>query len=118
MQPKVLLLDDDRLSLEFMRLYLEGEGVEVYTAVSCAEARAAFKKHKPEVVVVDVELQDGSGLDFAKFARDWGVSRVVLASGHSPEHLNDQGLTDPSLLDEILTKPLQLTQLKAAVFAN
>jgi len=110
----VLLLDDDCLSLEFMKIYLEGEGFDVCTATTCAEAREVFGQRKPQVVVSDVELQDGSGIDFASYAKCFGNVKVILASGYSAEYLSRNGL-NVDTLDGILTKPLDLANLKAAV---
>lgn len=114
MVKKVLLLDDDLLSLEFMRIFLEEEGFQVQTANSCAEATDIFHKFNPGVVVVDVELSDESGVDFANYVKDLGGVKVILASGHSREFLGDWGLNS-ALLDGILTKPLELSNLRNAV---
>jgi DNA-binding response OmpR family regulator len=113
----ILVLDDDQLSVEFIKLFLEGEGFSVFSAFSCSQARAQFEEHLPEVVVVDLELEDGSGIDFAKFAKESNNARVILASGHGQEHLKNIG-ADLSVLDVILTKPIELSDLKEAVAAS
>jgi DNA-binding response OmpR family regulator len=112
---KVLLLDDDNLSLEFMRIFLESEGATIKAATTCSEAREFFEAFTPDVVVVDVELEDGSGIDFAKYVKSKSNVRVILASGHSVEHIRESGVA-PEIIDVILTKPIELQDLKLAIF--
>jgi DNA-binding response OmpR family regulator len=114
MTKKILLLDDDCLSVEFMRIFLEDEGYIVYKAHSCAEARSAFLAHEPDLAIIDYELLDGSGIDFAKYAHSIRNVKIILASGYSNEHLNDIGI-NTALFSMILIKPIDLTKLKNIV---
>ena len=114
MTKKILLLDDDLLSLEFMRIFLEEKGFQVYTANTCRSAREIFLSKKPSIVVIDVELNNESGVEFANYVQGVSDVKVILASGHSPEFLSNFGLSS-ALLDGMLTKPLELSNLIDAV---
>src|SRR5271155_1607135 len=59
----ILLLVDDESSVRyaFDRLF-SSPGVEVITAATVAEGIALFKERRPDVVVLDLQLPDGSGL--------------------------------------------------------
>lgn len=111
---KILVLDDDQLSVEFMKIFLEGEGYTVLSAYSCMQARTLFEEHKPEVLVIDLELEDGSGIDFARSVKQANNARVILVSGHCKSNLESLG-ADTSVLDLILTKPIELSDLRDAI---
>ncbi len=111
---KILLVDDDPLSVEFMRLFMEADGHEVWCACSCSEARSLYDEHRPEVLVTDVELLDGSGVDLAQYVKGKGIPVIVGVTGHSREHLKESG-NDVSVFNSLLTKPIELDVLKRAI---
>jgi two-component system response regulator DevR len=67
----VLLVDDSRVVRERLRDLLDGEdGVAVVgEAGSVAEAKAALHEARPDVVVVDLRLPDGTGMDLLRHVR-------------------------------------------------
>lgn len=54
-----LLLEDEALICMELEPILRAEGFEVTTAMSCLEANAWLDHHRPDVVIVDIELRDG-----------------------------------------------------------
>ncbi|MCL2230823.1 MAG: response regulator [Treponema sp.] len=60
----VLLVEDNLKILDINRRMLEKEGINVLTAATLMEARERVKLISPDVVVLDIMLPDGSGLDF------------------------------------------------------
>jgi DNA-binding NarL/FixJ family response regulator len=82
MTTRVLLVDDHALIRDGLRRAFETDGgfTVVGEAGSVAEAVAADEEHDPDVVVMDVRLPDGSGLDATRAirARRPGVGIVVL----------------------------------------
>ena len=117
MNHRVLIVEDDPLSAEFMKLYLEGVGYVVATATSSAQAHTQFKSFGPSVVVTDIQLGDGSGLELAKAFKRLGVQKIIAVSGLSQQQLQDkyQAIT---AFDRILTKPIELAQLAATIEAE
>ncbi len=97
-----------------MRLFMEGDGHSIFCACSCEEARNLFDQHKPDVIITDVELLDGSGVDLAHYAKSKGQPRIIGVTGHSQKHLEERG-DDVSAFDAFLTKPIELEQLKKIV---
>ena len=79
---KVLLVDDHELIRHGLRRAFErADDVEVVAeAASLSEARAALARHVPEVLVCDIGLPDGSGIDLVREVRaaDKSIGIVVL----------------------------------------
>lgn len=61
--PHALIVEDDPNSLSGLSAILAADGFSVDTATTIAEARAALTRFIPDVVLVDLNLPDGSGLD-------------------------------------------------------
>jgi CheY-like chemotaxis protein len=85
--PVVVVVDDDRASLDLMCAYLEGEGVAVVRARSGEEGLEAIERHKPAGVVLDIRLP---GLD------GWQVLSKIR-TGHATSRLP---VIVASILDE------------------
>lgn len=111
---KILLVDDDPLSVEFMRLFIESDGFMTLSACSCAEAKAAVDEHAPDIIVTDVELTDGSGVDLAHYAKSKGNPCIIGVTGHSAQHLSETG-NDITVFSTLLLKPIELDRLRAAI---
>src|SRR5271168_2531396 len=61
--PHALIVEDDPNSLSGLSAIVAADGFSVDTAISLAEARAALSRFIPDVVLIDLNLPDGSGLD-------------------------------------------------------
>jgi len=59
---KILVVDDDANLIEVVRMRLESENYEVVTALTQAEAMAAFKEQPFELAIIDVQLDDQDGI--------------------------------------------------------
>lgn len=83
---KTIIIDDDTTSVELLSTKLKGyDGLKlVGTASSGEKGLNLMKKEEPEVVFLDVELPDMSGLDFLEQMSDMvkGWCRIVMYTGH------------------------------------
>ena len=61
---KILLLEDDRNLNRGITLTLEKEGYQVFSAFSAAQGERLFEEQQVDLVICDINLPDGSGLDF------------------------------------------------------
>ena len=61
---KILLIDDSDTYTWCLQKYLQHRGYPVKTACTLKEARAAIQEEMPLVVCCDLDLPDGSGMDF------------------------------------------------------
>ncbi|HXE31105.1 MAG TPA: sigma-54 dependent transcriptional regulator [Terriglobales bacterium] len=64
MAARILIVDDEKLLRWGMRRKCEGWGYEVTEAGSRSEALSALQKDSPDLMLLDVKLPDGSGVDF------------------------------------------------------
>ena len=80
-QTRILVVDDNELNLKLLRRVLELEGHEVTAAESIADAVRAIAETDPALIVLDLQLPDGDGLDLARrLKRDpTGPSPAIVA---------------------------------------
>jgi DNA-binding NarL/FixJ family response regulator len=90
---RVVIVDDERLFAELMRVALRSaEGIEVLAVVhDLKSAILAVNEHKPDVVIADYHLPDGTGADLARAVRGSlpDTSVLVLTADPSAVTLND-----------------------------
>jgi two-component system response regulator AtoC len=114
--PEALLVDDDPDQLRGLAALVAREGFTTRAAADLAGARAARAERMPDVVLADLILPDGSGLDLLSvIEEDPGKTQMVLVTGNatveSAVEALRRGVTD------YLTKPIDLPRLKT-VLAN
>jgi len=114
-RPRALVIDDDRDFRESLELLVEREGFAVRGAGSLAEARAALAEGAPDVVLVDLVLADGDGLELVRDEEVQARSEVVVITGHASVDSAVEVLRTGAL--DYLTKPLDRGRL-ASVLTN
>ncbi|MGH7788082.1 MAG: sigma-54-dependent transcriptional regulator [Candidatus Binatia bacterium] len=112
--PRALVVDDDASSLTALGELIALEGFEVRTAAALGDARAAFGLETPDVLLLDLMLPDGSGLELLQEAAGVGVA-VVLITGHASVDTAVEALRLGAT--DYLTKPVDLGRLKT-ILAN
>lgn len=63
---KILVVDDEYPILESIEMFMSEKGHTVFTAATSREAYTVFEKDEPDVVILDIRLPDGNGLDVLK----------------------------------------------------
>ena len=81
----ILLVEDSKKIQNFNKRLLEGRGFTVCTAVTLAEARESLEKQTPNVIVLDIGMPDGSGLNFLRELRQTSKIPVLLLTGYGEE---------------------------------
>src|SRR5258708_32378097 len=76
----ILVVDDDAKIVQLVRTYLEREGFEVITAIDGPAALAAFRDHRPRLVVLDVMLPTLDGLSGTRIVREESDTPVLTLS--------------------------------------
>jgi DNA-binding response OmpR family regulator len=111
----VLVVDDDAVILELLKVNFEIEGYEVVTAASGTHALQRSHQAVPDVVVLDVVMPGIDGLEVARRLREdpatAGVS-ILLLSGKARHADIDAGRR---LADDYMTKPFDAMDLLARV---
>lgn len=110
--PNILIVDDDILSLEFMKLFLESEGHTVLTASTMSEAKDMMEHHRPDMLFTDIELPDGKGSELAKFALTCGIKKVLGITGFDEADI----VTDA--FHAVLTKPVDFAAIQKHLGTN
>ena len=121
--PHVLLVEDSTLVADALRLLFEETGHRVSVAPTVAAAISEVRAGKPDVVLLDLSLPDGSGLDaLAALRADGGpLPRVAAMTGHddpdTARRCLDAGcarvLVKPVPTRELLRHVRELLQLPA-----
>ena len=79
---KVLIIDDEKQILGLLSRIIGLEGYEVLQAATCKAGLRQMEQHSPEVVLCDVFLPDGNGVDlvsdFALYPRSSYLPRMVI----------------------------------------
>ncbi|MDR0445823.1 MAG: response regulator transcription factor [Oscillospiraceae bacterium] len=113
----VLLVEDNEQIMTGNKRYLERQGFDTAVALTLAEARTQMERRRPDVVVLDIMLPDGSGLDFMVELRkgeDPGIP-VLLLTGLTAKQDIVRGLKAGG--DDYLTKPYDFSELLARIEA-
>ena len=81
--PHALLVDDDSDAAETMAMLIANEGFTVATAGSLRDARRQMALQEPDIVLLDLMLPDGSGMELFNDAKQLPNAELVLITGHA-----------------------------------
>ncbi len=111
----VLLVEDDHALLDLNRRVLEREGYRVLPARNLKEAREAMGRVCPQAVVLDVELPDGSGIDFCRELRRTGGIPIMFLTSLKGDKYEKAGYDAGA--DDYIVKPYRIERLTESVAA-
>jgi two-component system KDP operon response regulator KdpE len=115
-QPVAVLIEDEIHIRRFVRSALETQGWQVHEADTAKAGLAEAGTRKPDLLIVDLGLPDGDGLDLIRDVRGWSnVPVIVLSARHN--ELDKIAALDAGA-DDYLTKPFGLGELMARVRAS
>ncbi|MBN8451880.1 two-component system response regulator KdpE [Accumulibacter sp.] len=115
-RPAVLVIEDEPNIRRFIRMSLEAEGCQVYETDSMQRGLIAAGTRRPDMVVLDLGLPDGDGVDFIRDLRAWSDIPIIVLSARTTE-ADKVGALD-SGADDYLTKPFGAAELLARVRAQ
>ena len=111
--PHALLVDDDADASETMAMLVAGEGFTVATAASLREARRQMLLQEPDVVLLDLMLPDGSGMELFEDVKALPNTELILVTGHASLDTSIQALRLGAA--DYLIKPTSLKQLQGVL---
>jgi DNA-binding NarL/FixJ family response regulator len=81
---RVAIVEDQRLIAEFFAFHCRDLGLQVLPCCgTCREGLATIRQHRPNLVLLDISLPDGDGLELAKMVlRDLPNTKILAISGH------------------------------------
>ena len=105
-----LVVDDESASLHALSRVVELESFKVTAARNLLEAISHIRSSVPELILLDLMLPDGSGLDLLKELEPGCSTEVVLVTGHASVDTAVEALRLG--VSDYLTKPVDIARLK------
>jgi signal transduction histidine kinase/ActR/RegA family two-component response regulator len=109
---RILLVEDNKDTLMYLALVLEARGHKVTTAKRLSEALQAAAEHRFDLIVSDIELPDGSGLELMR-QLNWRGQPAIALSGYGSEE--DIRASRQAGFAEHLTKPVEISKLEETI---
>jgi CheY-like chemotaxis protein len=112
---KILIVDDEPLTCEMLGTFLGFIGHESISAFSTRQTWDKLAYERPELILLDIMLPDGNGLEICKELRtkpDTATLPIIMISAYSPPLTAE---AEAAGATGYLVKPIKLDALKAAL---
>ncbi len=113
---RILVVEDEAEIRRFVRLSLQAEGHEVFEADGLQRGLIEAGTRRPDLVVLDLGLPDGDGVDLIRDLRLWSGLPIIVLSARSSEAQKIAALDAGA--DDYLVKPFGAGELQARVRAQ
>lgn len=113
---KILLLEDDTALGSGIQLALENPSVQIRLCRTLAQGKEEAARNAYDLLILDVNLPDGSGLELLRQVRQGSAVPVILLTANDLEMDIVTGLESGA--DDYITKPFSLAVLRARVNAQ
>ena len=115
--PRILVVDDEQDIRDFAKSFFEKRGIKVLTAGGGVEALDIIDKQKPDLVLLDIHMEEMSGIEVLKELRqNKNDIKVIMVTGVEEEAIvneaNSWGIRG------YIHKPLVLDELEKIVIAE
>ncbi|MEQ9844196.1 two-component system response regulator KdpE [Pectobacterium brasiliense] len=111
MQATILIVEDEKEIRRFVRQALEGEGCRVFDTETMQRGLLEAATRKPDLIILDLGLPDGNGIDYIRDLRQWSSLPVIVLSARTDEQDKIDALDAGA--DDYLTKPFGIGELLA-----
>src|SRR5256712_4837239 len=114
MQVDLLIVDDEVSLRDLLSTVFEEDGCRVETAATLADGRAAIQKNEPDLVLCDLMLPDGSGLDLLREAKAQNpLIAVIMITAHTSTKSAVEALKSGAF--DYIAKPFDIDEMKIIV---
>lgn len=114
--PLILIIEDDAPIRRVLHSALAAEGFRLVEAETMQRGLIEAGSHKPDLIILDLGLPDGNGVEFLRSLRAWSAMPVIVLSARTLE--NDKIDALDAGADDYLTKPFGAGELMARVRAQ
>jgi two-component system KDP operon response regulator KdpE len=114
--PVALVLEDEREIRHFVRISLEAEGWQVHEAGTVQQGLVEAGTRRPDLIIADLGLPDGDGVDFIRQVRNWSAVPIIVLSARTDESGKVAALDAGA--DDYITKPFGVNELLARTRAS
>ena len=112
---RILVIEDEAQIRRFVRMALEGSDYAVSEAASLKLGMIEAGTHHPDLIILDLNLPDGDGIEVVKAVRTWSDIPILILSARLDESDKIQALDSGA--DDYLSKPFSVGELTARVRA-
>ncbi|MBL8422940.1 MAG: two-component system response regulator KdpE [Candidatus Accumulibacter phosphatis] len=112
----IVVIEDEANIRRFIKLALESEGFQVFDVDSLKRGLVEASTRCPDLVVLDLGLPNGDGIDFIRDLRTWSETPVIVVSARRAEI--DKVTALDAGADDYLTKPFGAAELLARIRAQ
>ncbi len=109
--PLVLLIEDEPAMRRFLRAALGTHDFRLVEAGTMREGMAQAAGRNPDLILLDLGLPDGDGLDATRQLREWTTTPIIVLSARGQEQ--DKVAALDAGADDYLTKPFSVGELLA-----
>ncbi|MGI5819139.1 MAG: response regulator transcription factor [Armatimonadota bacterium] len=113
MRPTILVVEDDDSTRKMIKTALTQNGFDVVDASTAADAIEAMGREHPDVVLLDLILPDGDGVQVCKEVRQYSEVSIIMVT--AKRDLTDRLAGLNAGADDYVTKPLAIGELVARV---
>ena len=110
---RIQIVEDDRALSDGIRLALREDGITFIQSSSVRQAKEDFGANVPDIVILDINLPDGSGYDYLQWVKERSDVLVLILTANDMETDEVMGLTLGA--DDYMTKPFSLAVLRARI---
>ncbi len=114
--PRILVVEDEAEIRRFVTDALAREGFDVFEAATLARGLIEAKSRRPEMILLDLGLPDGDGIDLIRELRTWSDVPVLILSARTDEQDKIDALDAGA--DDYLIKPFSVGEALARVRAH
>lgn len=111
--PIAVVIEDDVQIQRLVRTALEAAGWQIFEADTVRQGLVEAGTRHPDLVVLDLGLPDGTGMDYLRDLRRWSKVHVIVVSARS--HETDKIAALDAGADDYITKPFSVGELLARV---
>lgn len=109
----IQIVEDDRALSDGVKLALQEPEMAFSQSGNVRQAKEAFERQLPDLIILDINLPDGSGYDYLKWVRERSSLPVLILTANDMEMDEVMGLTLGA--DDYMTKPFRLAVLRARI---
>ena len=112
--PKLLIVDDEMDIREFAKSFFKKRGIDVFTASGGSEAGEIVAAESPDLILLDVRMEEMTGVEFLRQLREEGNQvKVFMVSGVEDETIIKEA--ESLGIQGFIHKPLILSELQKVV---
>lgn len=113
--PKVVIVDDDKQTREFIRIFLEQEHFKIFEAANGAEALMVAAAQKPDIMLLDINMPVLDGFKVCEQLRQFTSMPIIMISARNNTGDRIHGLELGA--DDYIVKPFDIREVFARITA-